>query len=260
MNKDERFYKPPGGESRLDVFQRAKKILYDLIREYVKNDYEEEKEKCTTSNIEIESKCIMSKFSDENDLEIDFRETEKIINGDNKDNINLENIPINGMNNINLINPIDNFSGSSHENIFSFPLDDNDKETISFLNNSVIQNEVEIYDREEINSLIEKLDLAYLNAYPFKEYNPLEKIKRILIVSHSGCISEILNVIKDLKNLKSNEIQHSKNTAVYAIRIYCNNCGKTTKCKNEAGCGLDFKNIEFEFLLANDVSHLNALK
>ena len=83
-------------------------------------------------------------------------------------------------------------------------------------------------------------------------YNTDNSFKRILIVTHSGFIKEIINFIKTMKGLNIiEEDDEPKTTSVYIIRSYCTNC--STKCENKETC-----NVRFEVMLYNDTSHLES--
>jgi hypothetical protein len=115
-------------------------------------------------------------------------------------------------------------------------------------------------DNFEYKYLTENLDSLF-NDYEFKKkmlkvYQGIItdiNIPRILIVSHKGCIMEILNCIRKKKNIKINFINDSNNTGLYILKVYCLICGAICYSKND-NCIL-----EFDFILFNDIDHLGPL-
>ncbi len=117
--------------------------------------------------------------------------------------------------------------------------------------------EINSYNKDEIRDYVNnQLDLSHLDSLPIVNYNHSESLKTILVVTHSGFISELINVIRKLKNLKSVTKNETHNTGVHVIRIYCINCGG--KCTGN--CDESKFRIEFDFVLINDTSHLSILK
>lgn len=236
--------------------------MNDLIRQYVRTTYNDLKNLSSDNiNSDVETHFISKKYkcqeSNENDINVyessNLPECKKkvIFETEIDDNFydRLKDY---------------NFHDKKYtdDNIYKFPFDDEEAIKLSNIKPPSV-NEIDIYDRSSINSQIYKLDLTHLEStLPYPGYDTLDNIKRVLTVSHSGFISEMINVIRNTKGLMSNEKIHSRNTAVYVIRIYCKNCGKLSKCKciNQEGCEVDLTTIEFDFIVANDVSHLDELK
>ena len=117
------------------------------------------------------------------------------------------------------------------------------------------------YDEKELTKEIDSYNISsFENELPYIGYDCMNEIKRILIISHSGFISELLNVIYKVKNLRINAKNSTHNTGIYIIKVYCSNCGNN-KCQNDENCKDPTKNrIEFDFIKANDSSHLFILK
>jgi len=116
------------------------------------------------------------------------------------------------------------------------------------------------YNEENIDEYLNSLDLSYLNEKPYYGYDDKSNIKRILVISHSGFISELINVIRKLRNVNLIPKNETNNTGITVIRIYCNICGMESYCQNTIECN-QIKNriIEFDFLLINNIQHLSIL-
>lgn len=263
----------------MDVFYRAKKFLFDLISENVKPKFIEIlREKRIVGD--LNDKLFHTNVIENKQLEL-YSDKERI-DADLDYRINLEMLPENTSINNNLEKRTKlatwtlgkteeekkTFSKSEEdetrilnekrESDFSSYLNLNNEAKLFLLNKANYDiNKVDVYDRKEIEALIEDLDLSHLEKPPYSGFNSSEKIKRILIVSHSGFISELINVIKQINDIKLHSKHHTINTGLYVIRIFCKKCGITTKCKNEIS---DCKDFEFDFVLENDVTHLSCLK
>lgn len=86
-------------------------------------------------------------------------------------------------------------------------------------------------------------------------YNEKTNFKRILIVSHSGTIMELFNVISRCKGLNIlSDITHTTNTGLSIIKIYCPECDGV--CTNKS----DKCSVEFDYVLTDDANHLKDLK
>ncbi len=87
----------------------------------------------------------------------------------------------------------------------------------------------------------------------YKGFNKNDmSMKRILVVSHSTFIQELVNSVKIRKGLDINaDEEKPKQGSVYVIRIWCgkceNNCLKNDSCK-----------IRTDIIVHNDISHLKA--
>jgi hypothetical protein len=135
-------------------------------------------------------------------------------------------------------------------------------ETINHQEVITLQNTIkdeDIYSKKDILDYLNTQDLSYLLEKPYKGFNENEEINRILVVSHSGFISELINVIRKLKGLKIKEKNITNNTGIHVIKIYCSYCGINNVCKNVNECQTMGK-IEFDFILTNECSHLSILK
>jgi hypothetical protein len=251
----------------MDVFSRARKFLFDLISENVKPEfYEIFKEKRFGMNFNSK---LYSTNAIEN-KEIGFYSDIERTNVDLNYVINFEMLPAIHTDN-NTLEEKKTLSKSEEDEIriqndkresdfFScLNFDDEDKKLLSNKTNYDIS-KVDVYDRKEIETLMEKFDLSHLENQPYCGFDPAEKIKRILIVSHSGFISELINVIKHINNIKLHGKHHTINTGLYVMRIFCKKCGITTKCKNEISECKDNYKLEFDFVLENDVTHLSCIK
>ena len=118
--------------------------------------------------------------------------------------------------------------------------------------------DLKLYDKDEIITFVNGLDLSHVNGKPFPSFNKDEKIKRILVVTHSGFISEIINIIKSEENLKPEVKHNTRNTGLYVIRISCKICGINSTCKFNPQC--NEAELEFDFIVTNDVGHLDVVK
>lgn len=113
------------------------------------------------------------------------------------------------------------------------------------------------FSKDDIDNYLNSLDLSCINSdKPYLGFDNDKQIKRILVISHSGFISELINLVRKSKGLKINMKNITNNTGIHVIRIYCSNCGIESKCLNTELC----KKIEFDFILNNDISHLEILK
>jgi hypothetical protein len=117
------------------------------------------------------------------------------------------------------------------------------------------------YNESDIKTFLNNADLSFLHHLQIKQYIGYNEneTNRILIVTHSGFITEMINLIRKLWNLKPTEKTNVSNCGLYVIRIYCLNCGPFSLCNDEQSCRDTKKILEFDFLLSNDVSHLNIL-
>lgn len=108
------------------------------------------------------------------------------------------------------------------------------------------------------------------------------EFKKILIVSHASNISKMIEIIMKCKGLLVYEKSMINNCSLTVVRIYCSNCGGVCKINhNDENINsnimfntpkvlnlneeVSFKkfnqcNIEFDFILYNNVSHLEILK
>lgn len=77
-------------------------------------------------------------------------------------------------------------------------------------------------------------------------------LPRICIVSHNGWIRELINIVRERKGLEPvNSI--SFNTSLYVLRIWC------LKCKGLClNMGIECR-LDYDFLIFNDIKHLNDL-
>ena len=116
------------------------------------------------------------------------------------------------------------------------------------------------YDEKEVDEYLKtlgELDMPFENY----EYDPSSPVKRVLLVSHSGFISELINVVRKMNNLMPNEKNVTNNAGIHVIRIQCNKCGPLTVCKNEFMCNEpNNKVVELNYLVNNDIKHLNVIK
>jgi hypothetical protein len=120
--------------------------------------------------------------------------------------------------------------------------------------------DLKIYDKKEIITFMMGLDLSSVYEKPFPSFDKDDKIKRILVVTHSGFISEIINIIKSEENLNPTAKHYTRNTGLYVIRISCKICGIYSNCKLNSQCkGAEIK-LQFDFIVSNDVSHLDVVK
>jgi hypothetical protein len=274
-----RQFRPKGGENNIDVFIRAKRLLYHLIDKYAKSNFYEslnlfiEKKMTTILETQIESiqDQMRSQYKDKSEQEIkeliekQIEEFKLSINNEKYlmkiyQNEILKNHDIFNENYIET--PANNF----------FVIDQTEKEVDDFIfqyNNLSSNNKLkEInfnYDESEIDSFLESLndkitDISNLQPYSIQDSKNETDVNRILIISHSGFISELLNIIRKLWNLKPNEKNVISHTAIFVIKIYCKYCGMSKKCENKLECNNDEKRIiEFDFILNNDTSHLSNL-
>ena len=86
-----------------------------------------------------------------------------------------------------------------------------------------------------------------------------ESPKKILVVSHSGFISELINLIRRYGNVKPVNKNETKNACFHVIRIYCSICGKDSLCKNTKECQSILNKLEFDHILVNECNHLSML-
>ena len=245
--KDERLYRPPGGESSFDIFIRAKKFLKELISENLNL------EKCSIlsqSEIKANEYSFLKEISS-HDADIVDDET-KIQHNAIVEDIK-KNIPID------LIETDILTKNEISEKTLISDEEKQEKEVLIVYKN-YCTDDLKIYDKQEIITFMKGLDLSSAYEKPFPSFDNDDKIKRILVVSHSGFISEIINIIKSEENSNPTVKHHTSNTGLYVIRISCRICGMYSKCKFNPECKDAEKKLEFDFVVSNDVSHLNVGK
>jgi broad specificity phosphatase PhoE len=235
-NIPERKFKPLGGESKFDLFRRARKFMYNLLTEGVKVDYVER----LTISLDARIKTMLKNFRNKFESETLTEEQEKELQAMESDlkadrEFLLEDIKNEVMN-------IEVEQSSEESNV------DNLKEEITFDDN---------FDKEEIDKYLETIDVDYLKEKPYISFDNNEKIKRVLLVTHSSIAKEILNVLKKLQGRRITTQHSVNNTGIYVIRIYCRFCGMQ-KCQSKTEC--DINRLEFDYVLVNDISHLKILK
>jgi hypothetical protein len=276
---DERFFKPPGGENSLDVFSRARKFLLNLINENVKSEFVKNfKDESFSLNFneKFKAMCDIGKkeidfFSHKGDNENfrisiemlpDMQTENKIL--EEKENLVARSFAMVEEEQKIVLNSAEDEiltrKEKAESNFFSFLSLDHEAKKILTDKKFYDLNKIDVYEKKEIETAIEKFDLSQLEKLPYSGYNASENVKRILIVSHSGFISEMINVIKLITNIKLHDKHHTINTGLYVIRIFCKHCGISTKCKNEIECSKDDYELEFDFVLENDISHLACIK
>lgn len=219
----ERLFRPINGENNVDLFIRAKKFLLSLITTNVKSDFIEKMNKQMENKIEKRIEELKLKLSLNEINNFEFNDMEKFM----KDQLNF------------LIE-------SGEMNYKSYH--DYQPESLTDLNLKS-----QTLDKPAIDDYLNNINLDYLNVTPYLGFNNDNNMKRILVVSHSGFIRELIHVIYKLKGLKFQKIS-STNTALYVIRIYCKKCG--TICLEQA---CEENNLEYDFLLFNDTFHLQIL-
>jgi broad specificity phosphatase PhoE len=228
-NINERKFKPMKGESKFDLFRRARKFLFELLCENIKIDFVVKLGVALDMRSQMILKNFRNKFDAEltEDQENEYKALEADLNCDKR-----------------------------------FLLEDTvDEEKIMegiFISEEVKEEYcIEEFDKEAIDKHLEILDLEYLNSKPYAGYDENENIKRVLLVSHSSIMKEMLNVFRKLQGRKLGTQYAISNTGIYVIRIYCRFCGMK-KCENNPKC--EFNRLEFDYVLMNDTSHLEILK
>jgi len=107
-------------------------------------------------------------------------------------------------------------------------------------------------EKEENKELIDKImknltnfDFEKKITTPYIGYNKDDNIKRILAISHSSVIKEIINSILFRKGLQINDTTNEiiKNGSLLLLRIRCN-VHKNIKCENIDSCKI-FYDISF---------------
>jgi hypothetical protein len=264
-------FRPKGGENNIDVFLRAKRLLYYLIDKYaMPNFYEKINRKLSDKidllfesqknsieiriNSEFEKLSIEdSKEKQENDIE-EFRKTterEKFLMQIREDEI---------------LKSLCDYNESPTENKIAIEqtveeLEDINKISTSFQN--YIKQDLNFeYEESEIDSYLDSLHNQLYKISDIQQYSGYDAdtiINRVLIVSHSEFISELINIIRKFWNLKPNEKNETSNTGIYVIKIYCIHCGVNKICLNMDECNNKNRVIEFDFIVNNDTSHLSVL-
>lgn len=110
-------------------------------------------------------------------------------------------------------------------------------------------------DRTELDAMLEKEEIEF--DFPiFVGDDCNSSWKRILIVSHSGFIMEMLNVITRCKGLISlTQKSCIQNCSISVLRVYCYNCNGVCTKMEEGKC-----KIEFDFVCLDNNEHLQFLK
>lgn len=119
--------------------------------------------------------------------------------------------------------------------------------------NSIETNQKEI-DRSSIEALLENEEIEFEDdLYKGIKYNEEEVLERVLVISHSGFILEVLNVINKIKGLSPLEIDIINNCSITILRIFCSICNG--RCiGNGDGC-----EVEYNLIMINNNSHLEFL-
>ena len=107
----------------------------------------------------------------------------------------------------------------------------------------ILYQKIEEYKKEKEEDKIVK---------PYKGYMEDTQFKKLLIISHSGFISEVMNCLKIRNEIKILNSEMPKYSSLYVIRIYCVNC--VVMCENKINC-----NLKYNVLLVNDISHLEQI-
>jgi hypothetical protein len=120
--------------------------------------------------------------------------------------------------------------------------------------------EINEYKTEDIDKFLDNFDFGDFENKPYMGYDENAQIPRVLVISHSGFISEMINLIRKFHNLKSNIKNETTNTGVHMFKIYCTFCGTNSPCANLAECKKGNYKLEFDHVLVNDTGHLSVLK
>ena len=198
-------------------------VINELIIKYIKKDYKEEKHKLLEKSVSIKpsisnKKIFVSKqrtFNNNSNISLTNLNTYKTIKANETISEGLQNLTIKEKN-------------EENEDLIAFTNIDIDKH---FTNEEFIKKMSKIY----------------------KGYNPDLNFTRVLLISHSGFIMELLNSIRIRKNIRIKFINDSKQTSLYILKIYCLNCGSICYSKNSS-CKLDF-----DMIIYNNIDHLNLI-
>lgn len=119
--------------------------------------------------------------------------------------------------------------------------------------NSIKTNQKDI-DRSSIEALLENEEIEFEDdLYKGIKYNEEEVLERVLVISHSGFILEVLNVINKIRGLSPLEIDIINNCSITILRIFCSICNG--RCiGNGDGC-----EVEYNLIMINNNSHLEFL-
>jgi hypothetical protein len=113
------------------------------------------------------------------------------------------------------------------------------------------------FDKKKLDSMLELQNIKF-NDDIYTGYTEHEKqsvFSKHLIMTHSGVICELLNVIcrcKGCSSLSGKDWVH--NCSITIIRIYCYNCGGKCVKENDEKC-----RVEFDIVVLDEVSHLQIL-
>lgn len=211
-----REFKPLGGESWLDVLDRSSQFLDELIIKYVKKDYSSSKHKLLRYNT----------ISNEKSSKKPINKSSTINSG------------ISRSNTISLVR-----SDSKITSKFNFK---------NFFPVSTEKKEYEYFD-SDYNELFKKEEFVKKISKIYNGYSKDSAFKRVLIISHSGFIMELLNSIRLRKDIKPKFLNDSKPTSLYIFKIYCSNCGlmcysKDNKC-----------DLQYDVVLYNNIDHLRIV-
>lgn len=122
-------------------------------------------------------------------------------------------------------------------------------------NNSQISNQNEHYNFDKKDIFVSINNMFSFNKQIYTGYSNIPEFKRMLIVSHSGFILELFNVINKIKGLNyTTDKTHINNCSLTIIRVYCSKCNGIclSSCKE---C-----DMEFSYVLIDEGLHLKDLK
>lgn len=111
------------------------------------------------------------------------------------------------------------------------------------------------FNPTELDEMLEKESIVFDTSI-IPENNEKVDYKRILMVTHSGFIMELINVVTRIKGLVIlNKKSWVQNCSITILRIYCSNCNGVCLKQEQGNC-----KIEYDFVCYDNSDHLQFLK
>ena len=270
----ERSFRPPQGQSSADFFLHIQNFIFDLASKNIRENVEDYIKKSILDKVKDIKNMKLNELTNPNSKEKNNLHDFMIYNVEEEEISKKQDIYFiekDGkedkiMNDVEDFNTINNKYDSLLNFKAKYPLLD-PKEVLSIENSDIIKTymgsfkldteEFKLienpYDAKALDEKIENSNIEYgddlLNNFPHDS-----NFVRYLIVTHSGVIREIINIVSRINGLSySSSKSYASNCSITILRIYCSHCKGKCLSKSE-NC-----DVKFELKLADYNDYLEKV-